>query len=157
VFQPYSERIRLEEKNVKSIDASQVNPTRANAVEDLRLVTTVNLEPCTSSLEEIELTYRCPRQDLAAALSVIGGKWKALIVCELSRRSMRYHEIDAALSYVSHRVLTYELQVLIKGGVISRSKRSESLRAHYYSLTTRGYALYTIIQDLVRWARLSDS
>jgi DNA-binding HxlR family transcriptional regulator len=74
----------------------------------------------------------------------------ALIVCELSPRSMRYNEIESALCYVSHRVLTYELQILLKGGVISRSNVDGNLMAPRYSLTSRGCELYVIFQDALR-------
>jgi DNA-binding HxlR family transcriptional regulator len=118
--------------------------------------TTVNIEQRAANSEVPALRYRCPRPCLTSALSVIGGKWKALIVCELSCRSMRYHEIDAALCYISHRMLTYELKILMKAGVISRSYEDGSSRGHRYSLTTRGMELYVIIKDLVQWARIDE-
>ena len=109
----------------------------------------------TAKLSEGGLSYRCPRLELVAAMNLVGGKWKALIICELSRRSMRYGEIDSALSEVSHRILTYELQALLKGGVIEKSKFNEG--GHQYSLTAGGQALYKIIQDLIRWARTYET
>jgi DNA-binding HxlR family transcriptional regulator len=141
---------------MKSVDSSDTDPTRTNSVDHLRVVTTISSEPGSANIEQVALTYRCPRHDLASALAVIGGKWKALIICELSRRSMRYSEIDAALSYVSHRVLTYELQILMKGGVISRSNGDHNLRGHVYSLTSQGSGLYAVIRDLVHWARINQ-
>jgi DNA-binding HxlR family transcriptional regulator len=137
---------------VKTVAACSCKPTRNPLTEDRTVVSIADLEASLKNSPEADLAYRCPRQALAHAVSVIGGKWKALIVCELSRRNMRYHEIDDALSYVSHRVLTYELQALMKGGVVTRLQSRDELRAHRYSLTPRGRALYTIVQELVQWA-----
>lgn len=139
---------------MKPLDEGPANPV--SAATTTRIATAVNIEQPAVSPEIPALRYRCPRPCLTSALTVIGGKWKALIICELSRCSMRYHEIDAALCYISHRVLTYELKILMKAGVISRSHEDGSSRGHRYSLTTRGIALYAIIKDLVQWARVNE-
>jgi DNA-binding HxlR family transcriptional regulator len=142
---------------VKSMEAGQRESITARVANQPNIVATSKVASHVSTTDLPVLQYRCPRQEIVAALEAIGGKWKALIVCELSRRSMRYHEIDAALSYVSHRVLTYELQALTKCGVISRSPLGEQIRVYQYSLTAHGYGLYSIVQDLVHWARLREN
>jgi DNA-binding HxlR family transcriptional regulator len=137
---------------VKSRDVVRVDSTLN--VDDFVLLAIGSPIPGTAKAD-IEPSYRCPRLELVAAMTLIGGKWKALIICELSRRSMRYSEIDSALNDVSHRILTYELQALVKGGVIARSKFNEG--SNQYSLTARGQALYKIIQDLIGWARTYEA
>ncbi len=105
---------------------------------------------------EVEVMYRCPRKEMLDAVAVIGGKWKALIICELSARSMRYSEIEYALSYISHRVLTYELRLLLEEGVILRSNGDDNVRVFKYSLTPHGRALHRIISDLICWSRIKQ-
>jgi DNA-binding HxlR family transcriptional regulator len=34
---------------------------------------------------------------LKVALAVVEGKWKALIICKLMTRNMRYHELEKIL------------------------------------------------------------
>ena len=36
---------------------------------------------------------KCSQRELQGALSVVEGKWKALIICELMAKNMRYHEL----------------------------------------------------------------
>lgn len=140
---------------VLGVESSDVFRVEASLNKDDLFSLTAGNASLMSKLSEGGLSYPCPKLELVAAMNLIGGKWKALIICELSRRSMRYGEIDSALSEVSHRILTYELQALLKGGVIEKSKLSEG--GHQYSLTAGGEALHKIIQDLIRWARMYET
>jgi DNA-binding HxlR family transcriptional regulator len=100
---------------------------------------------------------KCSQQELQDALSVLEGKWKALIICELLEKDRRYHELEKALDYISRRILTYELRFLEKKGIVQRSYSDSSPRGVEYSLTARGRALNGVIVELVSWARTVDT
>lgn len=99
---------------------------------------------------------KCSQRELQGALSVVEGKWKALIICELVAKNMRYHELEKILGYISRRILTYELRFLEKKGIVQRSNADTRARGVEYSLTTRGRALNSVLVELVSWARRDD-
>jgi DNA-binding HxlR family transcriptional regulator len=101
--------------------------------------------------------HKCSRHELERALSVVEGRWKALIVCELMMRNMRYHELEKGLGDISRRILTYELRFLQRNGIVQRSFTNTGTRSVEYSLTDRGRALNGVIVELVSWARNVDT
>jgi DNA-binding HxlR family transcriptional regulator len=107
--------------------------------------------------EPAEIPYGCPRSELDTVALLIGGKWRASIICELSAGSKRYHELATALSFVSHRVLTYELRLLERHGVIGRLSDGNGMRPARYSLTTSGEGLNEILRLLIQRARCNNS
>lgn len=97
------------------------------------------------------MIYRCSHTDLQYTLGVIGGKWKALIVCHLTSKSMRYHELERVTG-MAHRVLTYELRELEKKGIICRSQHQTNGRRVEYSLTPLGKTLEPLLKALMDWS-----
>ena len=63
-------------------------------------------------------SYQCP---VEAALDVIGGKWKPLILWALGDRVLRFSELQKALPGVNTKMLTKQLRELEEDGVITRT------------------------------------
>jgi len=101
--------------------------------------------------------HRCSRHELERALAVVEGRWKALIICQLMVRNMRYHELEKILGDISRRILTYELRFLQRQGIVQRSFARADRRWVEYSLTDRGRSLNGVILELVSWARNVDA
>jgi DNA-binding HxlR family transcriptional regulator len=57
---------------------------------------------------------------LDAALAVIGGKWKPLILFHLAHEVRRYGELRRAVGGVSDKVLIQQLKELEADGIIKR-------------------------------------
>lgn len=95
----------------------------------------------------------CSQPALRYALEVIGGRWKALILCELDRRELRYHELAVRIPDVTHRILTYELRALERKGVLDRCRAAERGRCVRYSLTSEGRALIPVLRLLSEWSQ----
>ena len=55
--------------------------------------------------------------DLAAAVRVIGGKWKVRIVCLLLGGTKRFGQLRRSLTGVHRGTLTYELRGLKADGI----------------------------------------
>ena len=58
---------------------------------------------------------------IEAALTVIGGKWKLLIVIALKDGTQRYSEISHKLPAISERMLVKQLREMERDGIITRT------------------------------------
>jgi len=90
--------------------------------------------------------------ELEVTTSVIGGKWKPLILYYLgSEGTKRFGEIKTYLSMVSHKTLTNQLKELEKEGVISRTVYPEVPPRVEYTLTEKGKTLMPILELMCEW------
>jgi DNA-binding HxlR family transcriptional regulator len=92
--------------------------------------------------------FNCPTE---FALTVLGGKWKTIIVAYLSERPCHYSELRQLLPGLSDKVLTERLKDLQRSGLVIRSKPSNSKSRPPYVLTARGATLRPILMDLYLW------
>lgn len=99
------------------------------------------------NIEKIK-TYNCP---VEAAMDVIGGKYKALIVYELISRTRRYSEIQKAVPQATPRMLSKQLKELEEDGVINRVLYPVVPPKTEYSLTELGETLVPIVMSLCKW------
>jgi DNA-binding HxlR family transcriptional regulator len=90
------------------------------------------------------------------ALSIISGKWKVPIICELLVGTRRYGELRKSLPGITQCVLTSQLRELQTAGVVSRRVYPTTPPAVEYSLTARGEALQTVFQSVRDWAESTD-
>ncbi|MER6342870.1 winged helix-turn-helix transcriptional regulator [Streptomyces sp. NPDC001595] len=86
-----------------------------------------------------------------AAMDVIGGKWKVLILWELSVRAHRFGELRRALPGVTEKVLAAHLRELEADGIVHREEYDEVPPRVEYSLTPRGVALNEALAPLGLW------
>ncbi|MBQ8919600.1 MAG: helix-turn-helix transcriptional regulator [Acidaminococcaceae bacterium] len=99
------------------------------------------------NIEKIK-TYNCP---VEAAMDVIGGKYKALIVYELIGGIRRYSEIQKAVPQATPRMLSKQLKELEEDGVINRTLYPVVPPKTEYSLTELGETLVPIVVSLCKW------
>ncbi|MGW0521887.1 winged helix-turn-helix transcriptional regulator [Crossiella sp. NPDC003009] len=90
---------------------------------------------------------------LDAAMEVISGKWKVLILWALGQQPQRYGELRRLVPGVSEKVLTDQLRELIADGIIVRDARPGPVPHVEYSLTPRGIALNEALRPLGAWGR----
>ena len=88
---------------------------------------------------------------LDAALAVIGGKWKPLVLYHLSRNVHRYGELRRAIGGVSDKVLIQQLKELERDEIIARLDFQEIPPKVEYSLTPFGQSLATALGALCAW------
>lgn len=86
-----------------------------------------------------------------AALDVISGKWKGVVLFHLSDATLRFNEIRRLVPTVTQRMLTRQLRELEADGVIHREVYPEVPPRVEYSLTDYGRTLLPIIASLVQW------
>lgn len=87
----------------------------------------------------------CP---VATAVSLVGGKWKLLIIRNLRMRSWRFNELQRDLEGISQKVLTDSLRQMMDGGLVYRHDYQEMPPRVDYSLTELGEKLLPIMDAL---------
>jgi DNA-binding HxlR family transcriptional regulator len=93
-------------------------------------------------------TYYCP---VEAALDVIGGKWKPLILWALGDDILRFNELQKTIPGVNTKMLTKQLRELENDGVIRRTVYPEVPPRVEYAITEFGKTLIPILQELCNW------
>ncbi len=92
--------------------------------------------------------YGCPAE---AALDVIGGKWKGVILYHLMDGEKRFGELSRLLPGVTQRMLTLQLRELEEDEVIHREIYKQIPPKVEYSLTEFGRSLEPTITLMCRW------
>jgi DNA-binding HxlR family transcriptional regulator len=95
-------------------------------------------------------SYEC---GLDAAMDVIGGKWKVLILWALAERPHRFGELRRALPGVTEKVLTAHLRELETDEIVRRTAFDEVVPRVEYSLTALGVSLNAALEPLGAWGR----
>jgi DNA-binding HxlR family transcriptional regulator len=88
---------------------------------------------------------------LDAALAVIGGKWKPLILFHLAHGVRRYGELRRAVGSVSDKVIIQQLKELQADGIINRVDFKEIPPKVEYSLTVFSETLARALAPLCVW------
>ncbi|KPC80250.1 MULTISPECIES: winged helix-turn-helix transcriptional regulator [Streptomyces] len=95
-------------------------------------------------------SYTC---GIDAAMDVIGGKWKVLILWALNERTLRFGELRRQVPGVTEKVLASHLRELEGDGIVHREEHAEVPPRVEYSLTPRGVALNDALEPLGAWGR----
>jgi DNA-binding HxlR family transcriptional regulator len=103
----------------------------------------VSKRPTTHDLE-----YLC---GLDAAVDVIGGKWKVLLLWALSRRPRRYGELKREVPGISEKMLIQQLRQMEADGLVLREAFHEIPPRVEYSLTPLGESLNEALGPLGDW------
>lgn len=87
-----------------------------------------------------------------AALDVVSGKWKGLILWELdAHRVRRFAELRRGLVGVSEKMLTQHLREMEQDGLVHREVYAEVPPRVEYSLTEHGRTLNQALGPLGAW------
>src|SRR5690606_4060718 len=92
--------------------------------------------------------YTC---GLDAAVDVIGGKWKPLILWELHPQPRRFGALRRAVAGISEKMLIQQLREMEAGGIVHREVYREVPPEVEYSLTDFGASLYHALIPLGEW------
>ncbi|GAA2886904.1 helix-turn-helix domain-containing protein [Streptosporangium fragile] len=93
-------------------------------------------------------TYSC---GLDAAVDVVGGKWKALILWALHHRPLRFGELRRSVSGISEKMLIQQLREMEAYGLVHREVYHQVPPKVEYSLTEFGHSLNTALIPLGEW------
>ena len=88
---------------------------------------------------------------LDVALSVIGGKWKPLILFHLAHGTRRYGELKRAVGGVSDKMLIQQLKEQRGDGIVDRRDYQQVPPKVDYALTPFGRTLADALGPLCVW------
>ena len=90
----------------------------------------------------------CP---VATTVSLIGSKWKLLIMRNLLVRPWRFNELQKSLDGISQKVLTDSLRSMEADGIITRTVYPEVPPRVEYALSELGESMRPIIKSMEAW------
>ena len=89
--------------------------------------------------------------DVEATLSVIGGRWKPVLVCHLLNGRKRFGELRRLTPNATERMITLQLRELESDGVVARHVYAEVPPRVEYELSTFGRSLEPILLLMQAW------
>lgn len=92
--------------------------------------------------------YSC---GIDAAIDVIGGKWKALILWGLQSGEQRFGELRRQLPGITEKMLIQQLRELEADGIVHREVYQQVPPKVEYSLTALGVSLNESLESLGAW------
>jgi DNA-binding HxlR family transcriptional regulator len=87
----------------------------------------------------------CP---VRKALSILGGKWKLLILYQMRDHPCRYGELKRSLADITERILILQLKELVDARLLERTSYGEVPPRVEYSLTERGRRALSLVVQL---------
>ncbi len=90
----------------------------------------------------------CPAE---TAISLLGSKWKLLILRELFKGTRRFGELSRAVPDISQKMLTQQLRQMEGDGLVGRKIYPEVPPRVEYSLTGIGMSLQPVLDAMHKW------
>jgi len=91
---------------------------------------------------------KCPIQ---ISLSVIGGKWKPIILWFLRDGPVRFSEIQKKIPGITQMMLTKQLRELVADGMLERTVYAEVPPRVDYRITDDGRSVFPVLIALNEW------
>ncbi len=91
---------------------------------------------------------KCPAE---TTLSVIGGRWKTLILWQLFQGTRRFSELYRAMDGITQKMLAQQLREMEKDGIVNRRIFAQVPPRVEYSLTPMGRSLKPVVDAMCKW------
>ena len=98
-----------------------------------------------------------PECPVATTVSLIGSKWKLLIIRNLMSRTWRFNELLKSLDGISQKVLTDGLRQLESDGIIYRKDYKTNPPKVEYGMTDLGLELSKILDRMASFGNFYKS
>lgn len=90
---------------------------------------------------------------LGPVFDLVGGRWKASILWELSQEELRFGELRRRLPGISEKMLTQQLRELEQHLLVRRIDYNEKPLRVGYQLTVEGLHVNTLMLPLAEWGK----
>ena len=100
---------------------------------------------------EAKAKTELPACPVETTLTLIGDKWKVLILRDLMPGTKRFGELKKSVGNVSQKVLTAQLRAMEESGLVNRKVYAEVPPRVEYSLTELGKSLKPILDSMWAW------
>ena len=102
---------------------------------------------------EAKANNELPACPVETTLTLIGDKWKVLILRDLMPGTKRFGELKKSVGNVSQKVLTAQLRAMEASGLVNRKVYAEVPPRVEYSLTELGKSLKPILDSMYAWGK----
>lgn len=113
------------------------------------------------SMKEFKPIKKIDDTPFGYTLSVIGGKWKMVILYWLIEvQPVRFNELQRLIGTISYKTLSVQLKELQDDGIIIRKEYPQIPPKVEYSLSPKGLSLYPIMESMCQWGeanKMGDS
>lgn len=99
---------------------------------------------------EISDITKCP---ITRTMDLVGGKWTFPIIYVLLSGTKRFKDLERSIDGINTRMLVKELKMLEKNNIVERKVYAEVPPKVEYSLTEKGRALKSIIDEVKMWGK----
>ena len=99
----------------------------------------------------ISTAEKLPACPVETTLTLIGDKWKVLILRDLMGGTKRFGELKKSIGTVTQKVLTAQLRAMEESGLLTRKVYAEVPPRVEYTLTETGYSLRPILDAMMDW------
>ncbi|MFL0268722.1 winged helix-turn-helix transcriptional regulator [Candidatus Clostridium radicumherbarum] len=97
------------------------------------------------------MTKELPACPVEMTLSLIGDRWKVLIIRDLLDGTKRFGELKKSVGNISQKVLTANLREMEATGILTRKVYAEVPPHVEYTLSETGYSLKTVLDAMIAW------
>ena len=98
-----------------------------------------------------------PECPVATTISLVGSKWKLLIIRNLTKRTWRFNELQKSLNGISQKVLTDSLRQLESDGIIFRKDYHTNPPKVEYGMTDLGLELSKMLDIMASFGEFYKS
>lgn len=105
-------------------------------------------------MNETSAKKELPACPVETTLTLIGDKWKVLILRDLMPGTKRFGELKKSVGNVSQKVLTAQLRTMEESGLVNRKVYAEVPPRVEYSLTELGKSLKPILDSMRAWGEV---
>lgn len=104
-------------------------------------------------MNEQKSAKELPACPVETTLTLIGDKWKVLILRDLMPGTKRFGELKKSIGNVSQKVLTAQLRAMEENGLLNRTVYAEVPPRVEYTLTDLGKSLKPILDAMSNWGK----
>ena len=102
-------------------------------------------------MSEMTVKAALPACPVETTLTLIGDKWKVLILRDLMPGTKRFGELEKPVGNVSQKVLTTQLRAMEENGLVRREVYAEVPPRVEYSLTDLGKSFLPVLDVIKEW------
>ena len=104
-------------------------------------------------MSEQKTVKELPACPVETTLTLIGDKWKVLILRDLLTGTKRFGELKKSVGNISQKVLTSQLRAMEDSGLLTRTVYAEVPPRVEDTLTELGQSLKPILDAMWSWGR----
>ena len=108
-------------------------------------------------MNDVKAKNELPACPVETTLTLIGDKWKVLILRDLMPGTKRFGDLKKSIGVVSQKVLSAQLRAMEESGLVHREVYAEVPPRVEYSLTELGKSLKPILDSLWAWGEAYKS